>query len=102
MGNIIKEVVKIEKKNVSFIPELPIMVLQVSDHSPHCEMGKVEAFNLLLQMDESETSKIQQMLFKYMQLDQIDRAEVRGYIIGQIDQLLSSEKYSVKKGLKNA
>ena len=62
----------------------------------------LETFNEYIELNPSEREKISMLLSKYKKMDEVDRAEVRGYIFSKIESILESEKYSAKDGLKNA
>lgn len=61
-----------------------------------------QILNDLLQFDSSEQERISLLLSKYKGLDVCDRAELRGYILSKMEDMLKSEKYSTKEGLRNA
>ncbi len=62
----------------------------------------LKVFQDYISLNEKEREKLSEMLSKYITLDEIDRAEIRGYIFSKIDTILQSEKYSIQEESKHA
>ena len=88
-----------EEENIEQIQTELEIVEMISKHYGN---QVIQILNDLLQFDSSEQEKLSSFIAKYKELDLCDRAELRGYMFSKIEDMMKSEKYSVKKGLKNA
>ena len=88
-----------EEENIEQIQTELEIVEMISKHYGN---QVIQILNDLLQFDSSEQEKLSSFIAKYKDLDLCDRAELRGYMFSKIEDMMKSEKYSVKKGLKNA
>lgn len=54
------------------------------------------AFSEFIKLDNAEAKKILELISMYGKMDEVDRAEIRGYIFSKIESMLKAEKYHKK------